>query len=89
VRMVGIFPALEIKSVLVVGIMPVRVVEMVPVLVVGITPDLARVVADTASTNIIVQEIDVTLFIVFAPSDLKYQGTVVSLRSLSLNYPLG
>ena len=72
VRVLGIFPVLEF--VLVVAIVPVRVVAMVPSLVVGITPDLARVVVDTARTIIIVQEIDVTLFIVFAPGDLKYQG---------------
>jgi hypothetical protein len=37
---------------------------MLPDLVAGMLPDLARVDAETARTNVIVQEIAVTFFIV-------------------------
>lgn len=46
----------------VVGIKPDLVVEMVPDLVVGMVP--AREVAETARTNVIMQEIDASFFIV-------------------------
>ena len=63
-------PELEITPLLVVEIVPVRVVEMVPALVVEMVPDLvvemvpAREVAETARTNVSVQEIDESFFIV-------------------------
>ena len=63
-RVVGIVPVLEVKMVLVVGIVPIRVVGMLPDLVVGMIPDLANVGADTARIIIIVQDIDRTFFIV-------------------------
>jgi hypothetical protein len=63
-------PELELRPVLVVEIVPIRVVGIVPPLVVEMVPDLvvemvpAREVTDTARTNVIVQEIDASFFIV-------------------------
>ncbi len=69
---VGITAEAEFRPVLVVAIVPALVVEIVPDLVVeivpdfvvGIIPDLAKVVAESVSTNVSVQEIAVTFFIV-------------------------
>ena len=67
---VGMIPELEVRPVLVVGIVPVRVVGIRPDLVVEIIPDLvvemvpARHVAETARTNVIVHDIDASFFIV-------------------------
>jgi len=72
-------PELEFRPVLVVEIMPVRVVEIVPALVVEIVPDLvvemvpARDVAEMARINVIVQEIDISFFIVLLLV-IQYQG---------------
>ena len=63
-RVVGIIPALVVEIVpdLVVEIVPDLVVEMVPDLVVEMVP--AREEAETARTNVIVQEIDASFFII-------------------------
>jgi len=62
-----------IDPLFVVGIKPAFVVGMEPALVVGIIPDLAKVVAETTRTKIIVQMVDANFFIGFAPSNSKYQ----------------
>ena len=81
-------PELEFRSVLVVGIVPVRVVGTTPDLVVEIIPDLvveivpARHVAETARTNVIVHDIDASFFIVLLLVTQKYQGYAVGLKAL-------
>ena len=64
-RVVDIVPVrvVEMVPVLVVEIVPVLVVEMVPVLVVEIVPPLAKVVVETAITNIAVQTMTFRFFI--------------------------
>ena len=57
-------PELELRPVLVVGIVPIRVVGITPAFVVEMIPDLvvgmipARDVVETARTKMIMQEID-------------------------------
>lgn len=64
-RVVEMVPArvLETVPTAVVEIVPVLVVEMVPTLVVEMVPDFARVVADTAMTNIAAQTMDLRFLI--------------------------
>jgi hypothetical protein len=68
---VRLIPMLGVEPVLVVGMIPIRVVGIEPAFVVGIIPDfvvamfpdLARAVAEIEKTNMIVQEIEVNVFI--------------------------
>jgi hypothetical protein len=88
-------PEVGFRTDLVVGIVPMRVVgispdlvvEIVPDLVVEIIPDLvvemfpARDVAETVRTNVIVQEIDASFFIVLLLV-LKISGVCGRLKAL-------
>lgn len=91
VRIVGVIPEVELRLVLVVEIVPIRVVGIIPALVVEMVPDLvveivpAREGTDTARTNVIVQEIDASFFIVLLLVTQKYQGYVVRLKA----WPIG
>ena len=93
VRVVEMVPVRlgEAVPTVVVEIVPVLVVEIVPALVVEIVPPLARVVADTATTNIPAQTMHFTFFI-FLLLVIEDQGYVVgsedSPPSTSLGRPL-
>ena len=57
-------PVGAIEPIRVTGMSPDLVTGMLPDLVTGMLPDLAKVEAETARTKMIMQEIDVTFFIV-------------------------
>jgi len=63
-RVIESVPIGAIVPIRVTGMLPDFVAGMLPDLVVGMAPDLARAEPETARTKMIVQEIDVTFFIV-------------------------
>jgi hypothetical protein len=65
----------EIVPVLSAEIVPVLSAEIVPVLSAEIVPDLAEAVTEQATTNMPAKMMDLTFFIVFAPSNLKVSGS--------------
>ena len=76
-------PVGAIVLIRVTGMVPDLVTGMVPDLVTGMVPDLARVEAETARTNIIVQEIDVTFFIVSLLVKSEISGFEVGLEGFA------
>jgi hypothetical protein len=65
----------------VVGITPALVVEIIPDLVVGMVP--AREVAETAKTNVIVQEIEASFFIVLLLMTQEISGVCDGLEGFA------
>jgi hypothetical protein len=76
-------PVAEIVPVPVAEIVPVPVAEIVPVLVAEIVPDLANADAEKATTNMPVNAIDLTFFIVLLLLVLTVRGDMVGFEFFS------